>query len=42
MHISCPRDCDCFNDFVECEDCGAEIVNGINGWEHHECKGEEE
>ena len=42
MHVSCPYSCDCFNDFVGCEDCGGVIVNGIDGWEHHECKGEEE
>ena len=46
MHVSCPRDCDCFNDFVECDECGEYLVKvrvGFGwGWEHPgECEGEE-
>ncbi len=47
MHYSCPRDCDCFNDFVECDECGMHLVKvrvGFGwGWEHPgECEGEED
>ena len=45
-HISCPRDCDCFNDVgPTCDECGEDLTTEIDGdgfiMVTHECKEEE-